>query len=116
MPVKGFRLHSMPAWLNLVVITSMIYTQFDRSNSTSQIWGKSIEIDAGRFGCKFIEITLHAWSNLVVITSMIYTQFDQSIGCKSIEITLPVKGFRLHSMPAWSNLVVNGFTPNLTGH
>ena len=39
-------------------------------NSTGRIWGKSIEIDAGRFGCKFIEITLHAWLNLVVIISM----------------------------------------------
>ena len=25
-------------------------------NSTGQIWGKSIEIDAGQFGCKSIEI------------------------------------------------------------
>ena len=25
-------------------------------NLTGQIWGKSIEIDAGRFGCKSIEI------------------------------------------------------------
>ena len=39
-------------------------------NLTGQIWGKSIEIDAGRFGCKFIEITLHAWSKLVDIISM----------------------------------------------
>ena len=46
-------------------------------NSTGQIRCKSIEIDAGRFGCK------------------------------SIKITLPVKGFGGHNL--------NGFTPNLTG-
>ena len=32
------------------------FTPNSPSNLTGQIWGKSIEIDAGRFGCKSIEI------------------------------------------------------------
>ena len=51
--------------------------KFDRALITGQIGWKFTEIDAGRFGCK------------------------------SIEITLPVKGFGGHNL--------NGFTPNLTG-
>ena len=82
-------------------------TKFDQSNLTGgiefdpppQIGWKSIEIDAGRFGCKFIEITLHAWSNLVVIISMDLHPIRPGINYWSNWV-------EIHCMPPWSNLVV----------
>ena len=55
---------------NLTGQIQWIYTQFDQSNLTGQIGGKSIEIDAGRFGCKFIACFRSQW---------IYTQFDRAL-------------------------------------
>ena len=50
----------MPAWSNLVVITSMDLhpiqpVKFDQALITVQIGQKFIEIDAGQFACKSIE-------------------------------------------------------------
>ena len=61
---------------------------FDWLNLTGQIGCKSIEIDAGRFGWKFTEITLYAY--LVKFSGHNLNGFTPNstgqIGCKSIEI------------------------------
>ena len=88
---------------------------------------KFIEIDAGRFGCKFIEITLHAWSNLVAIISMDLQPIRPvEFGCKFIEINAGQFGWKFIEITLYACLVelgisvnstsiyLNGFTPNLT--
>ena len=95
------------------VESQWIYTQFDWSNSTGHKLLVKLGVNSLRLH------SMAAWSNLVVIISMdlhpirpvesqwIYTQFDwsNSTGHKLL-VKLGVNSLRLHSMAAWSNLVV----------